>query len=81
LLDYPQIIRDNFGVTNLELWSPQIALLGDTEDDYRRVRAAVDEAGMKIVNLQVEGTPSLNVQTEAEQDKVVAAISGWLDRA
>ena len=81
LLEYPQFIRDNFGLRNLELWSPQIALLGDTDADYRRVRAAVDAAGMHVANLQVEGTPSLNVRTAEEQDAVVRSISGWMDRA
>lgn len=81
LLDYPAFIRDRFGVRNLELWSPQIALLGESDDDYRRVRDAVDAAGMHIVNLQVEGTPSLNADTPADRDMVVRSISSWLDKA
>jgi sugar phosphate isomerase/epimerase len=81
LLDYPAFIRDRFGVRKLELWSPQIALVGETDEDYRRVRAAVDAAGVTIVNLQVEGTPSLNADTPEERERVVQALNGWLDKA
>jgi sugar phosphate isomerase/epimerase len=81
LLDYPAFIRDRFGVRKLELWSPQIALLGEGDETYRRVRAAVDAAGMSVVNLQVEGTPSLNTDTPADRNNVVQSINGWLDRA
>lgn len=81
LAEYPAFIRDRFGVRNLELWSRQIDLIGNTDEDYRTVRAATDAAGTKVINLQVEGTPSMDVATAAERDAVVVAMSGWMDRA
>src|SRR5262245_25834544 len=52
LLDMPKFIADNLGVHNVEVWNAQFA---ETSLDYcKKLKAAADAVGSKIINIQVD---------------------------
>lgn len=80
ILDYPRFIREQFGVSKVELWQRQFFPGGLTDPNFAAVKAAADAAGVTICNLQVEALPSLNNADAAARASVLDLMKAWLDK-
>ena len=79
LPEVPAYFADRFGVRNVELWSQHVA---STDPAYLRdLRAAVDRAGSRVVNVQVDEPYNLASADDAERQSGVALVKAWVDVA
>ncbi len=77
-LNAPQFVRDNLGLRNLEVWNIQFE---DESDDYcLRLRAAADKAGVRLTNVQLDGTYDLASDDDAVRSAGIAFVRRWIDR-
>ena len=76
----PRVFAEQLGVHNVELWSRHFP---DTSPAYcRRVRAAAEAVGSRIINIQLD-EPGYNLShaDAAERTKSVEMVRQWMDRA
>lgn len=79
LPEVPAYFRDRFGVRNVELWSQHFA---STEaGDVAEIRRAVEQAGSRVVNVQVDQPYNLASADEADRQLSVALVKEWVDVA
>jgi hypothetical protein len=79
LLEVPAYYRRRFGIRNLEFWSHHFESL---EVPYlEELRARVKAAGSELVNVQVDGAYDLASADEAERQRSLALVRGWIDAA
>jgi sugar phosphate isomerase/epimerase len=80
LLAAPQVIADEVGLHNVEIWDMQFA---DMSLAYcEQIRAAAAKAGSRIVNIQVDKyVGDLSATDATVRAKNIADAKGWLDRA
>jgi sugar phosphate isomerase/epimerase len=79
-LTFPRYARDRFGLRKIELWDQQFGPEGHTVENCRRIRSAADEAGVSIVNVEVEDLPNLAQTNPAARAQALAALKAWLDK-
>jgi sugar phosphate isomerase/epimerase len=79
LLTAPKFIADTLGLHNVEIWNLQFA---DTSIDYcRKIKAAAEAVGSRIINIQVDGSENLSDPDAAKRTASIATIKQWMDRA
>lgn len=79
MMTAPQIIRDETGLRNIELWS---LMFQDQSLDYARsVRAAMDAAGCRVSNIQIDGRYDLSAADPAQRGASIETVKSWMDRA
>ena len=79
LPEIPAYFADRFGVHNVELWSQHVE---STSPAYLRdLRAAVERAGSRVVNVQVDQPYNLAAADEGERQSSVALVRDWVDVA
>jgi sugar phosphate isomerase/epimerase len=81
LLTAPKFIADNLGLHNVEVWNAQFA---ETSLDYcRKVKAAAEAAGSRIINIQVDlgADDNLSDPDAAKRAATLTLAKGWVDRA
>jgi sugar phosphate isomerase/epimerase len=79
LLEVPAYYRDRFKVRNLEFWSHHFESL---EPPYlQELRARIAAAGAELINVQVDGAYDLASTNEAERQRSLAIVRGWIDAA
>jgi sugar phosphate isomerase/epimerase len=79
LLTAPKFIADTLGLHNVEIWSAQFV---ETSTDYcKKIRAAAEAVGSRIINIQVDGSENLSDPDEAKRAQSIATIKQWMDRA
>lgn len=80
LLTAPKFFADTLGLHNVEIWNSQF----DEESiDYcKKIKAAADAVGSKIINLQLDLGPAdtLSDPDAAKRAAAATAIKGWMDR-
>ena len=75
LLDYPGQVRDEFGLSVIELNSP---FFESTEAPYLdELKRRIDEAGAVVVNIAVDGQGDLAAGDESERRQSVANYAAW----
>jgi sugar phosphate isomerase/epimerase len=79
LTDVPQLFASEFGVRNVEMWSKHFR---ETGSGYcAKVRAAVERAGAKLTNVQLDEPHNLSERDAAARAKSVEFVKQWMDRA
>jgi sugar phosphate isomerase/epimerase len=79
LLTAPKFIADTLGLHNVEIWNLQFA---DTSIEYcRKIKAAAEAVGSRIINIQVDGSENLSDPDAAKRTASIATIKQWMDRA
>ncbi|PAP75043.1 sugar phosphate isomerase/epimerase family protein [Rubrivirga marina] len=79
LPEFPAYVRDRFGVRNVELWSQHV---DSTEAGHlAEIRRAVERAGSRVVNLQMDQPYNLASSDEDERQASVDLVSEWVDVA
>jgi sugar phosphate isomerase/epimerase len=78
LLDAPQFIRDTFGLRNIEVWSLQFEAQDDAYCTELRRRA--EQAGCRIVNIQVDGGYDLSSPNPAVAARSQTHAAEWVRR-
>jgi sugar phosphate isomerase/epimerase len=79
LLTAPQVIADELGLHNVEVWD---AHFDDTSIAYcEQVKAAAQKVGSRISNIQIDGLADLSSPDKAVRDKGIAQAKEWMDRA
>jgi len=79
LLDYPQQVGEEFGLSIIELNSP---FFESTEADYLAdLKARIDAVGARVANIAVDGQGDLAATDEAERKQSVANYAAWFDVA
>ncbi len=81
VLDFPELVARRYGVHNLEIVAPHF---GDA--DPRDVRAALERAHSRIVNIPVDikelwETPSLSSPDPVVRARAIHLYSEWIGRA
>jgi len=80
-LTFPEYARETFGMRHVELWDQQFGPGGATREACQAVRAAVDKAGVAIVNIEVEDLPNLGPADPGSRAAALSACKVWLDKA
>ena len=79
LLTAPKFIADTLGLHNVEIWSAQFA---EMSPDYcKKIKAAAEGVGSRIINIQVDGSENLSDPDAAKRAQSIATIKEWMDRA
>jgi sugar phosphate isomerase/epimerase len=79
MLTTPKFLKDTFGITNMEVWCPMVP---DTSLDYaRKMRAAAEAVGGRIINVQIDGNYDLSAADPKRREESVVFVKGWMDRA
>jgi len=81
LLTAPKFIADNLGLHNVEIWNAQFE---DTSIDYcKKIKAAADAAGSKIIDVQLDLGPDDNLSDTdaAKRAATIKNMKEWMDRA
>ncbi len=79
LLDYPQRVKEEFGLTVIELNSP---FFESMEEGYvGELKSRIDAAGARVVNIAVDGQGNLAATDETERKQSVANYAAWFDVA
>jgi sugar phosphate isomerase/epimerase len=81
LLTAPKFIADNLGLHNVEIWNFQF---DDTSLDYcKKIKAAADAAGSKIIDLQLDlgANDNLSDPDATKRAASLKMIKEWMDRA
>lgn len=79
LLDVPKYYSDRFGIRNLEFWSNHFESL---EPAYlKELRASVEAAGSRVVNVQVDADYDLANTDEAIRERSLQEALRWVDAA
>ena len=73
-------VKQQFGVTRIELWDAQFGPTGPTVERCREIKAATDAAGCAIVSVEVEDVPNLGQTDPAKQAEALTALRAWLDK-
>jgi sugar phosphate isomerase/epimerase len=81
LLDFPEMIAEQFGVHNLEIVAPHF---GDT--DRKALEQELRRTKSRMVNIPVDikelwETPSLSSPDEPVRQRAIGLYSAWIDRA
>jgi sugar phosphate isomerase/epimerase len=75
--NFPAHVAEKFNVHQIEFWSP---LFPSTDPKYLdEVRAAVDKAGSKVVDIAVDAGHSQYSPDAAERQRAVENSSKWID--
>ncbi len=80
LLDFPKLVKDEFGLSVIELNSP---FFESTADDYlAELTSRIDEAGARVVNIAVDLTYDLSATCcDQRRTDAVEAYAEWFDVA
>ncbi len=79
MLTTPKFLKDTFGITNMEVWGPMVP---DTSLDYaRKMRAAAEAVGGRIINVQIDGNYDLSAADPKRREDSIAFVKSWMDRA
>ncbi len=79
LLDVPAYYRDRFGLDQVEFWSHHFEAL---EPSYlRRLRTALDTAGSRLINIQIDSDYNLAAADPARRAASVVEVQRWIDAA
>ncbi len=79
MLTTPKFLKDTFGITNMEVWSPMVP---DRSLDYARtMRAAAEAVGGRIINVQIDGSYDLSAADAKRRADSVQFVKDWMDRA
>jgi sugar phosphate isomerase/epimerase len=79
MLGAPKYLKDNFGITGVEVWNYEMP---DSSLDFcRKVRAAAEAIGSRITNLQVDGPHNLSAADPVVRASSVEAVKEWMDKA
>lgn len=79
LLDVPEYYRERFGIRNLEFWSNHFESL---EPAYlKALRAKVEAAGSRVVNVQVDADYDLANPDEVVRERSLQEALRWVDAA
>ena len=79
LLDYPARVKEEFGLTIIELNSPFFESTG--EEYVAELRRRIDAAGARVANIAVDGQGDLSATDETERRQSVANYAAWFDVA
>ena len=77
--DVPKLVREQFDVQAIELNNPFFA--ATTPDYVRTLRTALEEAGVRVIHLAVDGTGNLSALDPDERQAAIQASQRWLDIA
>lgn len=79
LLTAPKFIADKLGIHNVEIWNSQFD--EDTVDYAKKIKAAAEAVGSKIINLQLDLGPAdtLSDPDPAKRAAAATAIKKWMD--
>ena len=79
LLDYPALVKDEFGLSVIELNSP---FFESTDADYvGELKGRIDAAGARVANIAVDGQGDLAATDESERQQAVQNYAAWFDVA
>jgi sugar phosphate isomerase/epimerase len=79
LLDVPAYYRERFSIRQLEFWSRHFESL---ETPYLKdLRARIDAAGSRLINVQVDAAYDLASVDEAERRRSLELVRQWIDAA
>jgi sugar phosphate isomerase/epimerase len=78
-LNAPRFVKENLGLTSLEVWNLQFE--EDTNDYCLRLREAADRAGVKLVNIQLDSGYDLSSADADARRSSIAFVQRWIDRA
>lgn len=77
MLTAPAFLRDTFGITNLEVWN---LMVPDPSLDYaRKMRAAAEAVGGRIMDVQIDGNYDLSAADTKRRDDSIAFAKRWMD--
>lgn len=79
LSEFPAYVRDRFGVRNVELWSQHFDSI--EVGHLAEIRRAVERAGSRVVNLQMDQPYNLAAADETERQSSIALVNEWIDVA
>ena len=79
LLEAPSFVSKTLGLRNIELWNLQFEDIGDAY--IRRMRAAADAAGVRIINIQIDDDSNLSSPDNEVRARSIAQTKAWIDRA
>src|SRR5436190_7994346 len=79
LLTAPKFIADKLGLHNVEIWNFQFD--EETIDYAKKIKAAADAVGSKIINLQLDlgAADTLSDPDPAKRAAAATAIKKWMD--
>lgn len=77
----PAHVKQNFGISRIELWDQQFGPAGHSFAECRAIRAAADAAGVQVVSVEVEDMPRLDAADPDDRAQAVAEGKVWLDKA
>ncbi len=79
LLDVPAYYRDRFDLNQVEFWSYHFESL---EPAYLAdLRAALDDAGSRLINIQIDTDYNLAAADPARRSASIAEVKRWIDAA
>ncbi len=79
MLGAPKYLKDNFGITGVEVWNNQMP---DSSLEFcARLRAAAQSIGSRITNLQVDGSHDLSAADPVARAASVETVKGWMNKA
>ncbi len=79
LLDVPEYYHQRFGLNQVEFWSYHFDSL---EPAYlARLRAALDTAGSRLINIQIDTDYNLAAADPARRTESIVEVKRWIDAA
>ena len=78
-LTAPKFLKDNLGLSNIEVWNLQFP--EQSEDYCRKFRQQADASGSKVINIQLDGDYDLSSTDGPRRSSSVDWVKAWMDRA
>lgn len=78
---FPAYIKQQFGISKVELWDQQFGPAGHSFEECRAIRAAADAAGVQVVSVEVEDMARIDATDADDRAQAVAEGKVWLDKA
>ena len=79
LLKAPAFIRDNLGLSNVEVWNAHFD--NESLDYCRELKETAAKIGSRFTNIQLDAKYDLSSSDAARRAESITFVKGWMDRA